>query len=116
MRTYKESMRNQTTLGLALVLHHQFGSSELIRILHDHGITCSYDGVLRFRKSVAWYVLQNSSDFYKTLRLTTDFGPIFSWCDNFDLWISSPNGMKPTHAMVSKFTIHPKHDNTKKRF
>ena len=105
---YHESRRNQTSLGLALKLHHKTGSSELIRILHDHGITSSYDEVLRFRKSAASFVSQNTADYNKILGLTTEIGPIFSWCDNYDLWISSPNGMKATHAMVSEFTIHPK--------
>ena len=44
---------NQTTLGLAVKLHHKHhGSSELIRTLNDHGITCSYDEVNRLGKSV----------------------------------------------------------------
>ena len=107
---YQESRRNQTSLGLAIKLHHKIGSSELIRILHDHGITSSYDEVLRFRKSAASYVSQNTSEYHKLLGLTTEIGRIFGWCDNYDLWISSPNGMKTTHAMVSEFTIHPKQE------
>ena len=67
---------------------------------------------MRFRKSAACFVFKNSSDFYKKLGLTTEIGPIFSWCDNFDLWISSPNGMKTTHAMVSEYTIHPRNEHT----
>ncbi len=34
--------------------------------------------------------------------------PIFGWCDDYDLWITSPNDTKTMHAMVSEFTIHPK--------
>ncbi len=34
--------------------------------------------------------------------------PIFGWCDNYNLWITSPNGTKTMLAMVSEFTIHPK--------
>ena len=64
--------------------------------------------MLRFRKSAASYVSQNTTDYHNLLGLTTEISPIFSWCDNYDLWISSPNGMKTTHAMVSEFTIHPK--------
>ena len=44
---------NQTTLGLAVKLHHQFGSRELIDTLHECGYITSYDEVLRFRKSAA---------------------------------------------------------------
>ena len=64
--------------------------------------------MLKFRKFAASYMSQNTTDYHNLLGLTTEIGPIFSWCDNYDLWISSPNGMKTTHAMVSEFTIHPK--------
>ena len=50
--------RNQTTLGLA-VKHHKHGSSELIKTFNEHRITSTYDEVLRFRKSVAKFVLDN---------------------------------------------------------
>ena len=99
--------RNQTTLGLAVKLHHKYGSSELITILHEHGITATYDEVLRFRKSAAKFVFDNQSDYHKKLGLSTEIGPIFSWADNYDLYIASPNGMKSTHAMVMEFTQHP---------
>ncbi len=46
----QETKRNQTTLGLALKLHHKLGSREAIMVLSEHGITCSYDEVLHFRK------------------------------------------------------------------
>eukprot|EP00745_Piridium_sociabile_P018840 TRINITY_DN28551_c0_g2_i7.p1 TRINITY_DN28551_c0_g2~~TRINITY_DN28551_c0_g2_i7.p1 ORF type:complete len:249 (-),score=41.05 TRINITY_DN28551_c0_g2_i7:725-1471(-) len=36
-----------------------------------------------------------------------EIGPIFSWADNYDLNITSPNGMKTTHTMVMEFTQHP---------
>ena len=29
---------NQTTLGLAVKLHHELGSSELVKLLNEHGI------------------------------------------------------------------------------
>ncbi len=103
-----ETRRNQTSLGLAIKLHHKHGSSELIRLLHEHGITSSYDEVIRFRKSAASYVSNNSSTYNTMLGLTTEIGPIFGWCDNYDLWIASPNGTKSTHAMVSEFTVHPR--------
>ncbi|KAL8573956.1 hypothetical protein ACOMHN_029403 [Nucella lapillus] len=98
---------NQTTLGLAVKLHHKYGSSELIQTLNEHGITASYDEVLRFRKSVAKLVTNNQQEYHKKLGLTTEIGPIFSWADNYDLFIASPNGTKCTHAMVCEFTQHP---------
>ncbi len=99
--------RNQTTLGLAVKLHHKHGSSELIKTLNEHGITSTYDEVLRFRKSVGKYVSDNQSEYHKKLGLSTEIGPIFSWADNYDLYIASPNGTKSTHAMVMEFTQHP---------
>ena len=36
-----------------------------------------------------------------------EIGPIFSWADNYDLYIASPNGIKATHAVVMEFTQHP---------
>ena len=98
---------NQTTLGLAVKLHHKHGSSELVKTLNEHGITSSYDEVLRFRKSVAKFVSDNQSDYHKKLGLSMEIGPIFSWTDNYDLYIASPNGIKATHAMVMEFTQHP---------
>ena len=99
--------RNQTTLGLAVKLHHKHGSSELIRTLNEHGITGIYDEVLHFRKSVAKFVSDNQADYHKKVGLSAEIGPIFSWADNYDLYIVSPNGTKTTHAMVMEFTQHP---------
>ena len=70
--------RTQTTLGLAVKLHHKHGSSELIKTLNEYGITSTYDEVLRFRKSVAKFVSENQSDYNAKLGLRTEIGPIFS--------------------------------------
>ena len=67
----------------------------------------TYDEVLRFRQSVAKFMLDYHSDYHKKLGLSTKIGPIFSWADNCDLYIASPNGMKSTHTMVMAFTQHP---------
>ena len=86
---------------------HKHGSSELVKTLNKHGITSSYDEVLRFRKSVAKFVSDNQSDYHKKLGLSMEIGPIFSWADNYDLYIASPNGIKATHAVVMEFSQHP---------
>ena len=39
---------NQTTLGLAVKLHHRFGSKEVISLLHEYGFLCTYGEVMRF--------------------------------------------------------------------
>ena len=46
---------NQTTLGIGVRMHHRFGSKELISHLSSYGICVSYDEVLRFRQSAAYY-------------------------------------------------------------
>ncbi len=45
----------QITLGLAVKLHHRFGSNEIVALLHSYGILVTYDEVLRFRVFVAKY-------------------------------------------------------------
>ena len=75
--------------------------------LNEHGITSSYNEVLRFRKSVAKFVSDNQSGYHKKLGWSMEIGHIFSWADNYDLYIANPKGTKATHAMVMEFTQHP---------
>ena len=63
---------HKTTLGLAVTLHHKNGSLELIQTLNEHGITASYDEVLRFRKSAANFVSNNQQEYHNMLGLTTE--------------------------------------------
>ena len=51
---------NQTTLGLAVMLHHT-GRSELVKLFNEHGIVTTYDEVMRIRKSAAKYTTGNGS-------------------------------------------------------
>ena len=99
--------RNQTTLGLAVKLHHIYGSSELIKLLHNHGFIVSYDEVLRFRKSAAKFVGDNSSLLHQAMGMTRKVGPVFGWFDNFDLQVSTPNGCRDTHVMAHQFQMNP---------
>ena len=98
---------NQTTLGLGVKLHHKFGSSDLIQILHEHGYCVSYDEVIRFRKSAAKYVTDNAATLHQMMGLSRTVGLVFGWYDNFDLSVSTPNGRRETHAMATEFQIHP---------
>ena len=75
--------RNKTSLGLAVKLHHHHGSADLVRCLNDHGLVCSYDEVLRFRKSVADYISKNAYTLYQMMGLEAKLGPLFGWGDNF---------------------------------
>lgn len=99
--------RNQTTLGLAVKLQHRHGSSELIKLLHDHGFIVSYDEVIRFRKSAAKFVGDKSTVLHQAMGLTRRIGPIFGWFDNLDLLVSTPNGRRETHVMAHEFQQHP---------
>jgi hypothetical protein len=98
---------NQTTLGLAVKLHHKFGSKELLTLLHDYGITATYDEVLRFRTSVAIYT---GSQPYKLRGLQENGGTLGAWVDNYDLNIFTPNGCRGTHALVIEVTQQPPDD------
>lgn len=91
---------NQTTLGLALKLHHRFGSKEVVSLLHDYGFTVTYDEVLRCRTSIAKLV--GETDFTERDAMTKNT-PICAWFDNYDLNIYTPNGTRETHAMAVEF-------------
>ena len=99
-------IRNQTTLGLAVKLHHRHGSSEMIKLLHDHGFIVSYEEVIRFRKSAAKFSGDKSSMIHQAMGLMRNVGPIFGWFDNLDLLVSTPNGRRATHVMAHEFQQH----------
>jgi len=76
--------------------------------LNEHGIVSSYDEVLHFRKLAAKYVCEINEMYHKILGLERRTGPIFSWCDNFDLVVFTPNGRHATQAiMATERTHHP---------
>ena len=79
--------RNQPTLGLAVKLQHRHRSSELIKLLHDHGFIVSYDEVFRLKKSATKLVcdIDRSSILHQAMGLSRRVGPIFGWFDNLDL-------------------------------
>jgi len=84
--------RNQTTLGLAVKLLHRHGSSELLKLLHEHGFTTSYDEALRFRKSAARLPGDNAQVLHQFMGLCRTVGVVFAWFDNLDLQVFTPNG------------------------
>ena len=94
---------NQTILGIAIKLHHRHGSSELLKLLHKHGFTASYDEVLRFRKSAARYIGDNISLLHQFMGLSRTVGIIFAWFDNLDLQVFTPNGRRTTHVVTHEF-------------
>ena len=48
-----------------------------------------------------------SAEYHQVLGLERRIGPIFSWCDNYDLVVFTTNGRRATHAMAIEFTQHP---------
>ena len=82
----------QVTLGTLI------RGKELIQQLHKFGVACSYDEVLRFRKSAATASKQVGS---RGLVNTSQNGAglVQVVVDNFDANISSQNGLRSTHAL-----------------
>jgi hypothetical protein len=103
IQSHITNTRNQTTLGLAVKLQHHYGSSELLKLLHEHGFTSTYDEVLRFRKSAAHYLGDNKEIVHKFMGLSKTVGVIFAWFDNLDLQVFTPNGRRSTHVLSHEF-------------
>lgn len=90
-------IRNQPTdlqVALGVLLR---DSKSLIGYMYDYGITCSYDEVLRFKKSAA-KAASTSSDFHGIGSCNN--GMVQVIVDNFDAEISSPNGKLSTHSLA----------------
>ena len=94
---------NATTLGLAVKLHHRFGSKEIVSLLHDYGFTAPYWEVLRFKDSAALYLCKQEETVYGS-SLRQGGSPISAWFDNYDLQVWTPNGRRETHSMAIEFT------------
>ena len=73
-------------IALAVLLR---GSKEQVKVLFDFGVTCSYDELLCFKRSVA-VAANNSLDLAGLLVDTTEM--IQGNGDNFDQEIASQNG------------------------
>ena len=87
----------QVTLGTLI------RGKELIQQLNKFGVVCSYDEVLRFRKSAATASKQvGSRGLVHTSQ--TGAGLVQVVVDNFDANISSQNGLRSTHALAVLLT------------
>lgn len=93
------------TLGLALQMHHEFGSKHLIDMLHELGHCVSYDEVRRFLTSVA--VDQTATeDIYipkvlHKLCCINEYPIVDAAIDNFDQNEATLDGKSTTHAMAA---------------
>ena len=99
---------NQTPLGLALKLHHQFGSAEVVRLTHEHGLSASYDELLRSRKSAAKCMVDHENDvFQQVIGLSRKVGSLFSWYDNYDIVVCTRIGWRKCDCMGIEFMCQP---------
>lgn len=91
-------------LGLALQVHHEFGSKHLIDMLHQLGHCMSYDEARRFVTSVA--VDQTASeDIYipkilQNIHCIDEYPIVDAAIDNFDQNEARLDGKFTTHAMA----------------
>ena len=46
----------------------------------------------------------------QAIGLSRKVGPLFSWCDNYDLLVCTPNGRRETQCMAIKFMCQPAGD------
>jgi hypothetical protein len=82
-------------------------SKELINFLHSFNVICSYNEILRFRKSAARESTHNSS--LKAISINNS-GMVQVIVDNFDADISSQNGKMSTHSLAV-LVMQPCHEN-----
>ena len=73
----------------------------IIELLHEYGITSTYDEILRFKSSAA-HAAGKCKQLFGILQ--NDGGMVQVVADNFDANISSPNGLQSTHAMAMLVT------------
>lgn len=81
-------------------------SKTLINRLHDYGVSCTYDEVLRFKTSAA-LVAVHDTDLAGLSNAET--GLIQVVADTFDADISSQNGKLSTHSLAVLVTQEHKH-------
>ncbi len=89
------------TLGLAILIHHEFGSKTLINELSAMGHCVSYTEVRHFLTSVAAdQIARTESGVYIPTGLT-EHGIVDAAIDNFDQNEDTLDGKRTTHAMAS---------------
>ena len=97
-----QSIRSPITLGLALYIHHEFGSKQLLQELHAMAHSISYDEVCRFLTSAA--INQQRQDVYVPTGLQdSGNGRVQkdAAIDNFDQNEKTLDGKSTTHAMAA---------------
>ena len=85
---------NQLQISLAVLLRE---SKELVKTMNDFGVTCTYDELLRFKKSVAVAAAKSTE---LTAISKVEDGLVQVVVDNFDADIASQNGKLSTHSLA----------------
>lgn len=88
----------QMQISLAVFLR---DSKEVVKTMNDFGVTCTYDELLRFKKSAAVAAAKNVE---LTSISKAEEGMIQFIADNFDADISSQNGKLSTHSLAVLMT------------
>ena len=91
-------MTTPLQIALAVLLR---DSKEQVKSFHDFGVTCSYDELLRFKKSVAF---DANAKMDITGLKKNEKSLIQGVGDNFDQQIFSQNGKLQTHSMALLMT------------
>ena len=87
-------------LGIALRIHHEFGSKQLVNEMHTLGYSASYDEVCRFLTSVV--TDQNKEDVYVPKGIEKEKHILVDAAiDNFDQNEETIDGKGTTHAMAA---------------
>ena len=92
------SYPTQLQISLAVLL---WQSKELVNTMNDFGVTCTYDKVLRFKKSVALVAAKSTE---LTANSKVEDGLVQVVVDNFDADIASQNGKLSTHSLAVLLT------------
>ena len=88
----------QLQISLAVLLRQ---SKELVKTMNDFGVTCTYDELLRFKKSVAVSAAKSAE---LTAISKVKDGLVQVVVDNFDADIASQNGKLSTHSLAVVLT------------
>ena len=88
----------QLQISLAVLLRQ---SKELVKTMNDFGVTCTYDELLRFKKSVAVAAAKSAE---LTAISKVEDGLVQVVVDNFDADIASQNGKLSTHSLAVLLT------------
>ena len=94
-------LRNQPTdlqISLGVLLR---DSKLILGYTHDFGVTCTYDEVLRFKKSAAVAASRDPSVHGIS---SSKNGLVQTIVDNYDADIHSPNGKQSTHSLAMILT------------